>query len=195
MEFHIKFRTDYGQQMKIVGSALEFGSWAIAKSPVMKWSEGDVWSATLRLPVGNIYEYKYVVVDAHGASVVQWQKGNNCVLAIGMTDKEMKVADNWEGSPGATVTSRGKGISTKEERLLDWAAEMKSHSADNTQLVLEQTKELEKAQEDTRIARQESTRLKSELRMASMSRQAAEQQVKVMHCSTGREFFAHGVEC
>jgi len=178
VEFQVKFRTEYGQIVKIVGSALQFGSWAIAKSPAMQWNEGDIWSATIKLPVNNIYEYKYVVVDSYGASVIHWQKGNNCILAVGLTDTDMVVGDNWEGSPGARVTSKGKGMSTKEERLLDWAEEVKSMSSDNTALVLEQKRKLERIQEENRLVRQEASRLKSELRMASMTRQATEQQVK-----------------
>lgn len=181
VEFRMKFRAEYGQMVKIVGSAIQFGAWAIAKSPAMKWNDGDVWSVTVPLPVNNIYEYKYVVVDSYGASVIHWQKGNNCVLAIGLTDTDMVVGDNWEGSPGARVTSKGKGISTKEERLLDWAEEVKSMTSDNTALVLEQKQKLERAQEENRLVRQEASRLKSELRMASMTRQAAEQQVKAKH--------------
>ena len=182
MQFRIKFRTDYGQLVKIVGSAVPFGAWAIAKSPAMRWNEGDIWSVTINLPVGNIYEYKYVVVDSHGASVIHWQKGNNSVLAIAATDKELVVGDNWEGNPGASITAKGKGRMTKEERLLDWAAEVRASSSDSTALVLEKKQELEKAREENRVAQEAASRLKSELRMASMTRQAAEQQVKVGRC-------------
>lgn len=177
VEFRIKFRTNYGQQMKIVGSHSQFGSWSISRCPAMKWSDGDVWRMTLFLPVAQIYEYKYVVVNSNSPSVVLWQQGNNCVLAISAQDKELQVGDNWSGSPGATVASKGRGISTKEERLMDWAREMRASSGNN-KMTLKQKRLLERAQEEQRIARQEATRLKSELRMAAMSRQVSERQVK-----------------
>lgn len=178
VEFRVKFRTDYGNQIKIVGSAAQFGAWAIAKSPAMKWSEGDIWRVSIDLPVRNIFEYKYVVVDVLGASVIEWQKGNNCVLAIGVTDTSMTVHDNWEGNPGACVTSKGKGMASKEERLLDWAEEVKSMAPESTALVLEKQEKIESIQQENQIAKQEVSRLKSELRMVSLTRQTAEQQVK-----------------
>eukprot|EP00210_Caulerpa_lentillifera_P007238 g6925.t1 len=179
VEFRIKFRADYGHQMKLVGSDRHFGSWAIAKTPSMKWSDGHIWTCVLKLPIRSIYEYKYVIVDSNGATVVRWQQGNNCVLAVSEHDTELIVEDNWEGVPGAKVSSKGIGISTKEEKLMDWAEEMRmSSSKASLSTSSQQVEALEKAKEETQLVRQESSRLKSELRMASMSRQAAERQVK-----------------
>lgn len=178
VEFRIKFRTEYGQQMKLVGSDRHFGSWAIAKTPPMTWNDGHIWTCVLSLPVQRIYEYKYVIVDSNGATVVRWQQGNNCVLALSTEDVEVRVGDNWEGTPGAQVSSKGLGISTKEEKLLDWAEEMRALSKGPSSLALQHTEALQKAEEENELVRQEASRLKSELRMVSMSRQAAERQVK-----------------
>lgn len=29
----------------------------------MRWTDGDVWVASVQLPVGGVYEYKYVLVN------------------------------------------------------------------------------------------------------------------------------------
>ena len=92
----------------------------------MSWHQGDVWKATLEgLEVG-IYEYKYVVVDHSTGRALDWQRGNNSVLALTEKDLEgnpavVEVSDNWEGSPGASVTAPGELGTTRELRLSAWA--------------------------------------------------------------------------
>lgn len=50
--------------------------------PELKWTEGDRWHAKITLPSGTVYEYKYVVLDSSGTHALNWQRGNNSVLAI-----------------------------------------------------------------------------------------------------------------
>eukprot|EP00210_Caulerpa_lentillifera_P006127 g5854.t1 len=179
VEFSIKFRANYGQQLKLIGTTFHFGSWSISRCPAMIWHKDDIWKRTLDLPVEHIYEYKYIVVDSQGANVVHWQQGNNCVLAVSLKDKIMHVRDNWTGAPGAIVASRGRGVSTKEERLIDWATELKSSSNSSNSLELKQSQHLlESSQEEIRILKQEATRLKSELRMASITQQTTGKQLQ-----------------
>jgi hypothetical protein len=96
----------------------------------MAWTQGDVWRATVPLPAGAVVEYKYVLMDASGHPA-SWQRGNNCVLAVGDPVLEIEAADgskgaavqvldNWEGSPGAAVVAGGVAT-TREARLAAWA--------------------------------------------------------------------------
>ncbi len=50
--------------------------------PELHWTEGDRWHAKVTLPSGSVYEYKYVLLDSSGTHALNWQRGNNSVLAI-----------------------------------------------------------------------------------------------------------------
>ena len=65
------------------------GSWQLAESLELHWSEGDQWTAAIELPAGRIIEYKYVLVDSSTCQSLQWQQGNNSVLALRLDDREV----------------------------------------------------------------------------------------------------------
>eukprot|EP00198_Chlamydomonas_reinhardtii_P007488 XP_001696825.1 predicted protein [Chlamydomonas reinhardtii] len=97
VRFCLKYRTSYGQSVKIIGSHAKLGNWDINKALVLSWTDGDRWVATIELPAGSVYEYKYVLVDHDGRSALAWQGGSNSVLAIGDQDEQgVEVQDNWE---------------------------------------------------------------------------------------------------
>ena len=54
----MKYRTSYGQSVKIIGSHPKLGSWDVNKALVLSWTEGDRWVAAVELPAGSVYEYK-----------------------------------------------------------------------------------------------------------------------------------------
>lgn len=56
---HVTLRreTPFGSTVKLVGDSESLGSWAVAEAPSLAWSEGDVWSAELRLKPGE-YSFK-----------------------------------------------------------------------------------------------------------------------------------------
>ena len=63
----------------------------------MEWSSGDNWVAELDLPTGTVYEYKFVVVDYGTGNPIMWQNGNNSVLVLRSSDRDVDVFDNWCG--------------------------------------------------------------------------------------------------
>lgn len=58
MKFCLKYRTSWGQSVKIIGSHPMLGSWDVNKALQLQWTEGDRWVATIELPAGAVYEYK-----------------------------------------------------------------------------------------------------------------------------------------
>jgi hypothetical protein len=61
----------------------------------MRWTPGDCWVATVLLPAGGVYEYKYVLIDYESKQALEWQLGSNAVLAVVVSETEVKVVDNW----------------------------------------------------------------------------------------------------
>jgi hypothetical protein len=80
--FWLHYRAEFGQRICIVGNTDSLGSWVLRNGPEMKWGEGHKWSVTVEVPAGGIVEYKYVVLQPDGLHPLQWQEGNNAVLAI-----------------------------------------------------------------------------------------------------------------
>jgi hypothetical protein len=56
-ELTVPYRVDLGDEIKLIGSAIELGRWDIKKAVELEWHEGDLWTCQLQLPAGA-HEYK-----------------------------------------------------------------------------------------------------------------------------------------
>eukprot|EP00884_Botryococcus_braunii_P010877 jgi/Botrbrau1/19791/Bobra.0124s0039.1 len=169
VQFWLGYHTEFGQSIRVVGSDPALGEWRLEKAAQMSWSEGDMWKASVKLQGGQVYEYKYALVNSQGQPV-NWQKGNNSVLALKVDDSDINVYDNWEGSPGAKVMVGGTALS-REKRLLTWAQEIEALVHEQRGQMRLSKIELQSAQEEARkerevaqIARAELTRAETDLR-------------------------------
>lgn len=52
LSFRIPYRTDYGQDIAMVGSTDLLGNWDPKRAMGMKWSEGDVWHVDFEVTPG-----------------------------------------------------------------------------------------------------------------------------------------------
>ena len=137
VKFQVRYKTELGEQVRVVGSSPELGAWDIAKAPQLKWQAGErdgIWACDVSLPCGQIYEYKYVLCNEHGVAL-QWQQGNNALLAVGIRDAlamnntaggemVLEVLDRWSGPEGSSViVKKGDQVmqeTTREHRLTSW---------------------------------------------------------------------------
>lgn len=161
-KFILGRRVEYGQRVKVVGSDPSLGKWQLDDAPEMKWSEGDKWHVTVDLPAGSVVEYKYVIMASDGKHAVDWQWGNNNVLALKTDDDKVEIVDNWDCQPGAAIISNGQKA-TREARLAEWASQMGAMSSSSRGELRRTRMELAAAQEEARIARADSSRLKAQL--------------------------------
>ncbi|MFI1522627.1 carbohydrate-binding module family 20 domain-containing protein [Kitasatospora cineracea] len=87
-----------GQNVYLVGSVAQLGSWdpnaAVALSP----AGYPVWSGSVQLPANTAFEYKYIVKDAAGN--VTWESGANHSANSGATGGTLN--DSWGGSTATT---------------------------------------------------------------------------------------------
>jgi len=90
VEFRIEYVTAFGEQLCVVGSSAALGSWDVARSHSMSWTEGGVWLATVKLCSDELVEYKYVV--RHGAGFL-WEGGDNHSFRV--PKWRMQVSDRW----------------------------------------------------------------------------------------------------
>lgn len=186
VKFRIAVHINYGSTIRVIGGHPLLGSWITDKALEMEWSPGDVWTAEADLPVGGIYEYKYVLVNSKGHPY-QWQQGNNAVLAITPKDQGtlVEVHDFWHGSPEATVLAGGLS-STRETRLLTWAAEVSDTIQHQRSELRRSRMELWQVREEVREARQEAATLRTELALETRARLGAERRMTELELENRR---------
>ncbi len=85
--FNEKVTTVWGQTVKIVGSIPELGNWspssAVALSASQYTSSNPLWSATVNLPAGTTFQYKFIRVESNGA--VSWESDPNRSYTVPQT--------------------------------------------------------------------------------------------------------------
>ncbi|KAK0634231.1 starch binding domain-containing protein [Bombardia bombarda] len=71
--------TSYGQNIKVVGSISQLGSWntasAVALSASGYTTSNPLWTTTMNLPAGTTFQYKFIKVESSGA--VTWESDPN----------------------------------------------------------------------------------------------------------------------
>ena len=78
--FSVTATTSWGQNIFVVGSVPELGSWATAQAKPLSAASYPTWSSVIALPAGVSVQYKYIRKDAAGN--VTWESGVNRTLAV-----------------------------------------------------------------------------------------------------------------
>ena len=81
VSFRIKYQTNLGQSLAIIGDIDELGCWKDFQKARMTWTEGHVWVLE-RHPINSstIFNYKYVVLNNDNPEI--WEKGQNRVADL-----------------------------------------------------------------------------------------------------------------
>ncbi|MBM7820992.1 alpha-amylase [Cellulosimicrobium cellulans] len=90
--FSVTATTTWGQSVLVVGSIPALGSWAPANGVALSAAGYPVWTATLDLPAGTTFAYKYVKRD--GGGNVVWESGGNRTATVGQ-DGSVTLSDTW----------------------------------------------------------------------------------------------------
>ena len=67
MTLRVNYKTEFGQEIAVVGSIPRLGCWDVKQALKMKWTEGHNWTAeNIRISEGNgdptYFMYKYVLL-------------------------------------------------------------------------------------------------------------------------------------
>lgn len=90
--FSVTATTTWGQSVVVVGSIPALGSWAPSNGVALSAASYPVWTATLDLPAGATFAYKYVKRD--GGGNVVWESGGNRIATVG-PDGSVTLSDTW----------------------------------------------------------------------------------------------------
>ncbi|KAI0133461.1 starch binding domain-containing protein [Xylariales sp. AK1849] len=86
--------TAAGDSVAVTGSILKLGNWDVNAAVPLIGSD-STWSATVSVPAGTSFEYKYVKIDSAGA--VTWEDDPNRALTVDAScEKTVSVQDTWQ---------------------------------------------------------------------------------------------------
>ncbi|KAL3471218.1 Six-hairpin glycosidase-like protein [Aspergillus californicus] len=119
--FEVSAPTSWGEQIRVVGSTARLGDWEPAEGLAFRadryTDSQPIWYATVRLPAGEIFEYKYIRVRG---SEVDWEAELNRQLRLGpkskpnfvfvLTDDQDLTMNSVDYMPQVRSRIRDKGI-------------------------------------------------------------------------------------
>ncbi|MEU8007675.1 carbohydrate-binding module family 20 domain-containing protein [Catellatospora sp. NPDC049111] len=100
--FESNTTTTTGQNVFIAGSIAQLGSWNTANAVAMSGTAYPVWRASVNLPAGTAFEYKYIKKDASGN--VTWESIANRARAVPTGACAVTWSETWN-VPGGTTPS------------------------------------------------------------------------------------------
>ncbi|KHD77430.1 glycosidase [Actinoplanes utahensis] len=90
--FNLTAATSYGQNIFVVGNQAALGSWAPASAIPLSATAYPVWKATVSLPAGTAFQYKYIRKNADGS--VTWESGGNRTATV-PSSGQVALNDSW----------------------------------------------------------------------------------------------------
>lgn len=96
LRFQIAYHTQWGQQLKVVGSHPALGEWEIDQAPNMQYDADGAWSLEIDIPADSTFDfsYKYCLIHTDGAVEWEWGKNRSFQLKANQTD-EVHIRDFW----------------------------------------------------------------------------------------------------
>jgi len=176
--FKLKFVGKFGEGVRLVGGHETLGNWSLVNSIELTWAPGDVWvTPPLELPVDGIFVYKYVLCrDGNVKMPIQWQTGNNQVLALAAGDAPLlEVHDNWRGDPALAFTCSPDGTNSiqSEQRLLGRVRQADRQLQEAQHQIADLSERLKRARYEAKALREEA-KIGANARLALKSQLAAE---------------------
>mmetsp|Transcript_9914 Transcript_9914/g.18429 ORF Transcript_9914/g.18429 Transcript_9914/m.18429 type:complete len:161 (+) Transcript_9914:50-532(+) len=92
-DFSVQYATSFGQELYMIGSCEELGSWDLARKVHMGWTEENYWRVKLEIPMQRgVVEYKYIVAKEDS---VEWENGHNHRMECCAGGRRLD--DSWGG--------------------------------------------------------------------------------------------------
>ena len=75
--FQMKYNTRMGEDLAVIGSINELGSWDQNKPLRMYWNEDNIWKAEFYFNFKFISDFEYKFIFLSNGRVKQWEEGDN----------------------------------------------------------------------------------------------------------------------
>ncbi|MFI7273334.1 carbohydrate-binding module family 20 domain-containing protein [Streptomyces sp. NPDC049879] len=93
--FGVTAQTQWGENVYVVGSVPQLGSWDPARAVRLGSGSYPVWRADVDLPAGTVFQYKYVR-RWDGAAGVTWETGADRTATVPASGR-VTLTDTWRG--------------------------------------------------------------------------------------------------
>ena len=91
--FEMKFQTQMGQELGILGNLNELGNWNQDNALRMQWTDGNIWKKEIEGENDNI-EYKFIFIVNN--RVQRWEDGGNRILNLKEIKEKIKNEKKFE---------------------------------------------------------------------------------------------------
>lgn len=102
LTIEVKKKVQFGEVIHAIGNDKALGAWDISKSVTLKWTEGDKWTGTLQIPVGQQVKFKLVKV---GAGASDWESGNDRELTALGPEYGLRALCSWNDTQAMQIQS------------------------------------------------------------------------------------------
>ena len=93
INFEIKYDTEYGEEVGILGSNSQLGNWDINNIFYLRWNEGNIWKGNIDInKCYNDFEFKFVIVNK--GKIERWENGDNNKIYFDSVFNEIKYNNN-----------------------------------------------------------------------------------------------------
>ena len=91
--FSIKFATQFGEEVGILGSIPKLGNWNQNDIFYLKWNNGNIWTGEIIFEtIPEDFEFKFII--ASNRYVKKWESGDNNKFFFDKLLKEIKYKKN-----------------------------------------------------------------------------------------------------
>ena len=103
VSFNIEYRTNWGEDVRVLGSTTELGNNDHKQAIPLRTTDGTHWGAEVELsyPEAGIANYIYVIYKENQVVREEWHGIQRCLLLPQTTDaaKKITVHDSWKNLP------------------------------------------------------------------------------------------------
>ena len=75
--FQMKYNTQPGEDLGVIGSIPELGNWDQNRALRMNWNDGNIWKANINYDFGREKEFEFKFIFIENGRVKKWEDGNN----------------------------------------------------------------------------------------------------------------------
>ncbi|PBK84861.1 glycoside hydrolase family 13 protein [Armillaria gallica] len=85
--------TTFGENIFVVGSISQLGNWAPASSIALSANDYPVWEATVSIPAGTVFQYKFIRKETDGSVV--WESDPNRQATVISSGTTQTLSTTW----------------------------------------------------------------------------------------------------
>ena len=87
--FYIRYDSNYGDNIGILGSIEKLGNWSQDKILYLKWNNGNIWKGEITIDNTIINHFEFKFINRHDG-IIYWEKGFNNVVDLKALIEELR---------------------------------------------------------------------------------------------------------